>query len=106
MVDTATTVRYTLSLHDALPISDRVDRRHLFLGSIVSRSLLATALAAAIMLHSGTAALIVLSFAFTACGTPCFPVALASLPNLVPSRDLDRPTAMIGMVDTAAYLGA
>src|SRR5262245_65083832 len=69
MVDTATTVRYTLSLHDALPISDRVDRRHLFLGSIVSRSLLATALAAAIMLHSGTAALIVLSFAFTACGT-------------------------------------
>jgi MFS family permease len=87
-------------------LADRVDRRHLFLGSILGRSLLATALAAAIALDSGTAALILLSFAFTACGTPCFPVALAALPNLTSSRDLDRPTAMFGMVETAAYLAA
>lgn len=87
-------------------LADRVDRRHLFLGSLLSRSVLATTLAAAVALHSATAALILLSFAFTACGTPCFPVALASLPHLTPSRDLDRPTAMIGMVETAAYLAA
>jgi MFS family permease len=87
-------------------LADRVDRRQLFLASVLSRSLLATALAVAIALHSGTAALIVFTFAFTACGTPCFPVALASLPNLAPSRDLDRPTATIGMVETAVYLAA
>jgi MFS family permease len=67
---------------------------------------LATALAAAVGLQSPTATLILLSFAFTACGTPCFPVALASLPHLTPARDLDRPTAMIGMVETAAFLAA
>jgi MFS family permease len=87
-------------------LADRVDRRRLFLGSLVIRGLLATALAAAVGLQSPTATLILLSFAFTACGTPCFPVALASLPHLTPARDLDRPTAMIGMVETAAFLAA
>jgi MFS family permease len=87
-------------------LADRVDRRRLFIGSLLGRSVLAATLAAAVALHSGTAALILLSFAFTACGTPCFPVALASLPHLTSSRDLDRPTAMIGMVETAAYLAA
>ena len=87
-------------------LADRVDRHHLFLGSLIGRSVLAITLAAAVASHSGTAALIVLSFAFTACGTPCFPVALASLPHLTSSRDLDRPTAVIGMVETAAYLAS
>ena len=87
-------------------LADRVDRRRLFLGSLLSRSLLAAVLAAAVAFQPATATLIVLSFAFTACGTPCFPAALASLPHLTRGRDLDRPTAIMSTVETGGYLAA
>ena len=87
-------------------LADRVDRRALFLASLLSRGLLAVVLAAAVAFQPAIATLILLSFAFTACGTPCFPAALASLPHLTRGGDLARPTAIVSTVETGGYLAA
>ncbi len=87
-------------------LADRVDRRALFLVSLLSRSLLAVAMAVAVAFQPAVATLVLLSFAFTACGTPCFPAALASLPHLTRGGDLDRPTAVLSTVETGGYLAA
>ena len=85
-------------------IADRVDRRWLLQVAHVSRCAVALALVVAAVYPVPVGLLLALSFTLTACGTPCFPVALASLPQLVPGEELSRATGLISTVETAAFL--
>jgi predicted MFS family arabinose efflux permease len=85
-------------------LADRVRRGPLLLAAHASRCLLALGLAAAALAGAPVAVIIGLSFALTACGTPCFPAVLAALRDLVPDRELARATGAVSTVETAAFL--
>jgi MFS family permease len=97
-------VPYLLVSPIAGVLADRVDRSRLLRAAHALRAAGLLALAAAATAGAPAGLLVGLSFVLTACGTPCFPAALAGLRHLVDLSELDRATGIVSTLETAAFL--
>jgi MFS family permease len=103
-VAVARLVPYVLISPVAGVLADRVDRARLLRSAHVARAAGVLAMVAAAAAGASAGALVALTFVITACGTPCFPTALAGLRDLVDPTALDRATGLVTTVETAAFL--
>jgi MFS family permease len=97
-------VPYLLFSPVAGVLADRVDRSRLLRAAHAVRAAGVLTLAAAAAAGAPAGLLVGLSFVVTACGTPCFPAALAGLRDLVDASELDRATGAVSTLETAAFL--
>jgi len=104
VVAAARLVPYLLVSPVAGVLADRVDRSRLLRAAHAVRAAGLLTLAAAAAAGAPAGLLVGLSFVVTACGTPCFPAALAGLRHLIEPSELDRATGMVSTLETAAFL--
>jgi MFS family permease len=104
VVAAARLVPYLLVSPVAGVLADRVDRSRLLRAAHAVRAAGLLTLAAAAAAGAPAGLLVGLSFVVTACGTPCFPAALAGLRHVIEPSELDRATGMVSTLETAAFL--
>jgi len=104
VVAAARLVPYLLVSPVAGVLADRVDRSRLLRAAHAVRAAGLLTLAAAAAAGAPAGLLVGLSFVVTACGTLCFPAALAGLRHLVDPSELDRATGIVSTLETAAFL--
>jgi MFS family permease len=95
---------YVLLPGGAGVIADRTPRRVLLSTSAAIRAVLIAVLGLAVAADASPFAIVVLAFAFTAVGTPCYPALAAAVPTTLRAEDLAAGNALLTSVETLSFV--
>lgn len=85
-------------------VADRRDRRAVLAASAATRAVLVVLLAGAVAIEAAPLALVALTFAMTAAGTPCYPALAAAMPVVVPAEDLAPANGILTTIESSAFV--
>ena len=95
---------YVLCSAPAGVLADRYDRRALLQIAHAVRVVCMVALVVAVLAQWSALAVLVLAFAATVAGTPCYPAVAAIIPRTVPTGDLVAANALFTTIESTAFV--